>query len=55
MTVGQLKEQVKHKTGIPCISEERLMYGSKDLEDDRLLGEYNLVDFSTLYVLGRLR
>lgn len=47
--VEKLKELVFEKTGIPA-SEQRLLYGGKQLEDKRLLSDYGIVKESTLHL-----
>uniref|UniRef100_A0A8C3VJD5 2'-5'-oligoadenylate synthetase like n=2 Tax=Catharus ustulatus TaxID=91951 RepID=A0A8C3VJD5_CATUS len=53
-TVRQLKEQIQARQGPPA-SEQRLTYGSKELEDQRTLAHYNVKPMSTIFMLLRLR
>lgn len=54
-TVGELKNQIRDKTGIPII-EQRLIYMAKQLNDnDKTLKDYNITNNSTIHLLLRLR
>ncbi|NXX26152.1 OASL2 protein, partial [Nicator chloris] len=53
-TVRQLKEQIQARQG-PSASEQRLTYGSRELEDQHTLAHYNVKPMSTIYMLLRLR
>jgi ubiquitin C len=53
-TVDRLHELVFERTGIPT-SEQRLLYGGKQLEAGRLLSDYGILKESTLHLVLRLR
>ncbi|NXR28057.1 OASL2 protein, partial [Cinclus mexicanus] len=53
-TVRQLKEQIQARQG-PSANEQRLTYGSRELEDRHTLAHYNVQPMSTIYMLLRLR
>ena len=53
MTVLELKEKVKAKTGINT-DDQRLLYGGKQLEDENLLTDYGLQNNSTVFLVLRL-
>ncbi|NXJ25492.1 OASL2 protein, partial [Dicrurus megarhynchus] len=53
-TVRQLKEQIQARQG-PSVNEQRLTYGSRELEDQHTLEHYNVKPMTTIYMLLRLR
>ncbi|NXE88147.1 OASL2 protein, partial [Menura novaehollandiae] len=53
-TVRQLKEQIQARQG-PSANEQRLTYGSKELEDHHTLAHYDVKPMTTIYMLLRLR
>nr|CDS32178.1 ubiquitin (ribosomal protein L40) [Hymenolepis microstoma] len=53
-TVERVKAIMQQKEGIP-LSEQRLIYGGRQLEDNRALSDYNIRRESTLHLLLRLR
>ncbi|XP_040449216.1 2'-5'-oligoadenylate synthase 1-like [Falco naumanni] len=53
-TVQQLKEQIHSHRGPPA-SQQRLTYGSRELEDRHTLAHYNIQPRSTIFMLLRLR
>ncbi|NXC98911.1 OASL2 protein, partial [Certhia familiaris] len=53
-TVRQLKEKIHSRQG-PSANEQRLTYGSRELEDRHTLAHYNVKPMSTIYMLLRLR
>ncbi|NXM49388.1 OASL2 protein, partial [Gymnorhina tibicen] len=53
-TVRQLKEQIQARQG-PSAEEQRLTYGSRELEDRHTLAHYNIKPMTTIYMLLRLR
>ncbi|XP_074285920.1 ubiquitin-ribosomal protein eL40 fusion protein [Silene latifolia] len=54
LSVASLKAQLQHKQGIPK-EEQRLIFGGKQLEDDRTLAAYNIHNESTVDLSLRLR
>ena len=53
-TVGELKEQISFKLGIPT-SEQRLSYNGKSLEDNMPLSDYEVQKDATITMGMRLR
>ncbi|XP_014106986.1 PREDICTED: 2'-5'-oligoadenylate synthase 1-like [Pseudopodoces humilis] len=53
-TVRQLKEQIQARQG-PSAKEQRLTYGSRELEDQHTLAHYDIKPMSTIFMLLRLR
>ncbi|KAM7011596.1 2'-5'-oligoadenylate synthase 1-like [Passerculus sandwichensis] len=53
-TVRQLKEQIQARQG-PSANEQRLTYGSRELQDQHTLQHYDIRPMSTIYMLLRLR
>ncbi|NXB30409.1 OASL2 protein, partial [Eulacestoma nigropectus] len=53
-TVRQLKEQIQARQG-PSANEQRLTYGSRELEDRHTLAHYDIKPMTTIYMLLRLR
>lgn len=53
-TVRQLKEQIQARQG-PSANEQRLTYGSRELEDQHTLAHYDVKPMTTIYMLLRLR
>ncbi|XP_066182866.1 2'-5'-oligoadenylate synthase 1-like [Sylvia atricapilla] len=53
-TVRQLKLQIQARQG-PSANEQRLTYGSRELEDRHTLAHYDVKPMSTIYLLLRLR
>ncbi|NXW04387.1 OASL2 protein, partial [Fregetta grallaria] len=53
-TIRQLKEQVHTRQGPPA-DQQRLTYGSRELEDRHTLAHYNVQPRSTIFMLLRLR
>ncbi|EEH07737.1 hypothetical protein HCEG_01207 [Histoplasma capsulatum var. duboisii H88] len=52
--VSRIKERVEEKEGIPP-SQQRLIFGGKQMADDRTAAEYNLEGGSTLHLVLALR
>ncbi|NXO18438.1 OASL2 protein, partial [Oriolus oriolus] len=53
-TVRQLKEQIQARQG-PSANEQRLTYGSREMEDRHTLAHYDVRPMTTIYMLLRLR
>ncbi|KFP69587.1 2'-5'-oligoadenylate synthase-like 2, partial [Acanthisitta chloris] len=53
-TVRQLKEQIQARQG-PHANEQRLTYGSRELEDRHTLAHYNVQPMTTIFMFLRLR
>ncbi|NXS73055.1 OASL2 protein, partial [Pandion haliaetus] len=53
-TVRQLKEQIQTRQG-PTANQQRLTYGSRELEDRHTLAHYAIQPRSTIFMLLRLR
>uniref|UniRef100_A0A0R3TVW6 Polyubiquitin n=1 Tax=Rodentolepis nana TaxID=102285 RepID=A0A0R3TVW6_RODNA len=52
--IENVKAKIEEKEGFP-IEEQRLIYGARQLEDDRTFSNYNIQKDSTLHLLLRLR
>ncbi|XP_014226372.1 ubiquitin-like [Trichogramma pretiosum] len=52
-TVKKLKENIEDEQGIP-VHRQRIMFGGKQLENERTLQDYNIQDESTVQLLLRL-
>ena len=49
-TIGFVKASIQNKTK----ASQKLTYFGKYLEDDHTLNDYNITDYSTLYVVSEL-
>ncbi|KAF2743892.1 ubiquitin [Sporormia fimetaria CBS 119925] len=52
--VSQIKEKVEEKEGIPP-AQQRLIYGGKQMNDDKMASEYDLQGGATLHLVLALR
>ncbi|EEH49166.2 ubiquitin-NEDD8-like protein RUB2 [Paracoccidioides brasiliensis Pb18] len=52
--VSRIKERVEEKEGIPPV-QQRLIYGGKQMADDKTAAEYNLEGGATLHLVLALR
>jgi ubiquitin len=53
-TVEQLKEKIQNQEGIPT-DQQRLIFASQQLEDERTLDDYKVVKGSVMHLILRLR
>ena len=51
--VYSIKQKIRNKEGVPE-KEQRLIYGGKQLEDDKILKDYNIQEHSTIHLALRL-
>ena len=54
VSIEAIKEMIRRKERIP-ISQQRLRYGGKQLEDGKGLDDYRILKESTLHLIARLR
>jgi hypothetical protein len=54
MLIVQFKLKYENKEGVP-VDMQRLIFGGKDLEDEKSLAHYNIQDCSTLHSVLKLR
>lgn len=52
-TIEAVKEKIYDKTGIPT-SQQKLRFGSKDLEEGRTLSDYEVMNDSTIFLLLKI-
>ena len=53
-TILSVKEQIYDLQSIP-VEEQRLVFAGKELQNDRVLSDYNITNRSTIHLLGKFK